>query len=73
MDKEYVKNTCVGIYGKSKEGISEEKTNFCKMCCEFYIGFKHLNTRVECKDKCNTWISGKNPNDKKKNKNGEKD
>jgi hypothetical protein len=65
---DYIRETCDDLFGKAKEEICSKKANFCNMCCEFHIGFKHLDKRIECKDRCVALIEGRNPIYLRKNK-----
>jgi chemotaxis protein histidine kinase CheA len=81
-NKEYVNDTCMTIFGESQKKSCALKENFCNMCCENFVGNKHMKERMKCKGDCENSITGKkntkgnkkdNKESKENNRKSEKD
>ena len=54
-----VKLICYQFYGEANGPKCSEKKHFCHMCCNHYIGIKHVKEQKECFDKCEAGIGSR--------------
>jgi hypothetical protein len=50
--KDHIESVCMKYFGENKLNECKAKNNFCKMCCNFHIGIKFPDKRLECTGKC---------------------
>jgi len=56
-NEKYIIKICKLYYGTSKLKFCQKREKFCKMCCNFNIGFSHGKTRKNCSNQCNIIVN----------------